>query len=146
MPVKITNGPTDHSEGLINAGDLAKMKNDFISEVTLSRKGSSTAVIKTHKCFLLKQQLDSLFAIFGSIENPMLTINFALHLNPTPGCEAEPDISDKLTVVIEVTDNDAQRASHNSVGEFVLIPGYANSGQEEGNPVKGFVCCPSAFP
>ncbi len=145
MPVKIINGPTDNNEGVINVDDLAKMKNDFITETTMSRDGSSATVIKTHKCFLFKKQIDDLFVIFNSITDPILSINFALHLNPTNGCVSEPDISDSLTIVIEAAENNADRTPHNSVGEFVLIPAYANKILIEGGK-DAFACCPSSFP
>lgn len=144
MPVEIIQGATDNNKGVINVQDLAKMKNNFITETTLSRDSSSGNVIKTHTCFLFKQQVLDLFNIFKDFANPILSINFALHLNPTPGCEIEPDLSDKLTVVIEVAENNAERTLHANVGDFVLIPAYAN--KVAILEADGFACCPSSHP
>jgi hypothetical protein len=142
MPVKIITGTTDNSKGVINENDLVKIKNDFITETDLFPTGGRPNAHKTFHCFLYKEQFQDLFYLYR--EAPIVKINFALHLNPTYECEGA-NYSDKLTIVIEAAEDDLNRTPHNSVGDYVLIPAYAN----KTGPVKirsGSPCCPSSHP
>jgi hypothetical protein len=138
MPVKIISGPTNNSQGVIKDSDLAKMKGDFITETTLNPAASRTNVVKSHYCFLYKEQIDDLFSLTPGAT--ILKINFALHLDPTDECNTS--YADSLTVVLEAAEDDAVRTTHTSVNEHVLIPAYANKTGtfkiNSGNP-----CCPS---
>ncbi len=139
MPVKITSSSTNNALGEIKQSDLTKMKNDFINETTLNPAGSTrTNVVKSHYCFLYKEQIDDLFNLTPGAT--ILKINFALHLNPTDECGTS--YADNLTVILEAAEDDAVRTSHTSINEHVLIPAYAN----RTSPLKinaGNPCCPS---
>ena len=138
MPVKITSSQTSNTQGLIKQSDLAKMKNDFINETTLNPVGGRTTAVKSHYCFLYKEQIMDLFNLTPGAN--ILKINFALHLNPTDECNTS--YADNLTVILEAADDDATRTSHTNIDEHVLIPAYAN----QTGPLKinsGNPCCPS---
>ncbi len=138
MPVKITSNQTSNSLGVIKQTDLEKMKNDFINETTINPAGGRTNVVKSHFCYLYKEQIDDLFNLVPSAT--ILKINFGLHLAPTNECGT--NYADHLTIIIEAAENDIVRTAHTNINEYVLIPAYSNKTGplkfDSGNP-----CCPS---
>lgn len=147
MPVKIIDGVTNKDGGQINISDLNLMKTDFFDDASLIPTGTRPFVVQTAFCFLFKSQVDELFA--NHPEASILKINFALHLDPTVGCQND-DYSNSLTVVIEAAlDNPPGSTVFNNLNDFVLIPAFNNetvSTANENAPeaiAQNFACCPS---
>jgi len=169
MPVKITNEPTDSSNGTISLTDLSKMKDAFISGTYLSPSGLQETVIKKYSVGFMLQDFTEFLSKYNDAD--MLRINFAIHLNPFTACNGT-DYANTLTVVVEAADfiNPANTSegftSKTNVDDYVLIPGYKNnpgiltSAQSQTQPAEEGVmafaaplaaaareaCCPSAHP
>jgi hypothetical protein len=142
MPVKIIAGLTNNATGVVNSLDLATMKSDFIDHTSLNATGTRTVGVKTHHCFLYKQQIEDLFDLLPGTS--ILKINFALHIDPTNECNEQ--YGNSLTVVLEAAEDNATRTARNGINDYVLIPAYANrSGArtEAATVNSGNPCCPS---
>lgn len=150
MPVEIVN--SNPQTGEILESGLRKMKNDFIEQADVKPYNGRTRLIKKYSVSVNVDEFKNLIKLYEDDPTKgidVITINFAIHLNPGPDECPGFDYSDSLTVIAEAAkfiDSTNPRLgfiSQINIGDFVVIPAYPSS-EKHGwskNP-----CCPSSNP
>lgn len=146
MPVKIIDntGTTRVPTGEIKLADLEKMKDDFITQVSVTPVSPRTALNKKHSFYFSKDQFIELFNSTPSAD--LVKISICVQVPDTIDLCGN-NLADALATIIEMVEYDTTtgvKTPVNNVGNFVLINGYQNNGVLKLLTTGG--CCPSTDP
>lgn len=144
MPAKITDGPTDSYNGLINISDVHRIINDYITKLNLTCADPTREPIQKHYYFDVS--LDKINKMIkgskGAANNKKFRINLVLNLPNQLNCDQTFSIENYLSILICGISKAADEVSLLKVKDFVLCEGF----NDVEKPIRDDSCCVQGTP